>query len=362
MDYAQQLLEQKKHHDKFTEMKSKIIKEMKALFKTAENAFAEIDFNGNGHIVEDDFFLTLLNYKLPYSKDEVKSLFKHEKWFIRVPNGKMNYESFKKSFFPLSVSGEEGNGKENENLDLNLDKFTDDKAKSGVLIDRMKKIEDLLKEKFSSYWTSIRKAFLDMDMDYDGFIIAEDIARQFGKDNNKLDFRDLRTLIKNRDSKRKGQIDFKDFCRWMGGAIEPSETFYFRHDSLRNPQYEDNQIKQEKNNGDNKKKVSDKIMNSDLMKRILDKVQTQWKTLKKAFSDLNQGKNGWISEVDLKKYLTNWGFNITDDQFNEFYNFLDFDKDGHITYDDFKKSVGSVISPVEFLYFRQDLPPQKLLR
>lgn len=196
-------------------------------------------------------------------------------------------------------------------------------------------------------------------MDYDGFITAEDIARQFGKDNQKLDFRDLRTLIKNRDSKRKGKIDFKDFCKWMGGAIEPSETFYFRHDSLRNPGYEDNLMRQSKSNGEFKKMVSDKIMNSNLMKRILDKISTQWKTLKKAFSDLNQGKNGWISEVDLKKYLTNWGFNITDQQFQEFYEFLDYDKDGHITYEDFKKSVGSVISPVEFLYFRQDLPPQR---
>ena len=34
-------------------------------------------------------------------------------------------------------------------------------------------------------------------MDYGWFITVEDIARQFGKDNQKLDFRDLRTLIKN---------------------------------------------------------------------------------------------------------------------------------------------------------------------
>ena len=231
-----------------------------------------------------------------------------------------------------------------------------------MVIARMKKIEDLLKQKFSNNWVSIRKAFLDIDMDYDGYITAEDIARQFGKDNQKLDFRDLRTLIRNRDSNRKGKIDFKDFCRWMGGAIEPSETFYFRHDSLRNPQYEDNLAKQTKSHGEFKKIVSDKIMNSDLMKRILDKISTQWKTLKKAFSDLNQEKMGWISEVDLKKYLKNWGFDLTDEQFREFYNFLDYDKDGHITYDDFKKSVGSVISPMEFLYFRQDNPPQKIIR
>jgi len=264
-----------------------------------------------------------------------------------------------KSFFPHSFIGEE---QEEEKDEINFEQISDDKVKSDILVARMKKIEELLRQKFSNNWTSIRKAFLDIDMDYDGYITAEDIARQFGKDNKKLDFRDLRTLIKNRDSKRKGKVDFKDFCRWMGGAIEPSETFYFRHDSLKNPQYEENLVKQNKSSGESKKIVSDKIMNSNLMKRILDKISTQWKTLKKAFSDLNQGKNGWISEVDLKKYLVNWGLNITDEQFTEFYNFLDYDKDGHITYEDFKQSVGSVISPVEFLYFRQDLPLQKIVR
>jgi len=84
-------------------------------------------------------------------------------------------------------------------------------SKSEILVSRMLKIEKLLKEKFSNNWVSIRKAFLNLDTDYDGFITAEDIARQFGKDDQKLDFRDLRTLVLNRDSQRKGKINFKDF-------------------------------------------------------------------------------------------------------------------------------------------------------
>jgi hypothetical protein len=55
---------------------------------------------------------------------------------------------------------------------------------------------------------------------------------------------DLETLMKNRDVRKKGRIDFKDFCRWVGTTIEPSEGFYFRHDSVKNPQYEQNVKKQ----------------------------------------------------------------------------------------------------------------------
>ena len=65
----------------------------------------------------------------------------------------------------------------------------------------MLKIEKFIKEKFLNNFISIRKAFLRLDTDHDGFITAEDIARQFGRDDQELDFRDLRTLIKNRDSK-----------------------------------------------------------------------------------------------------------------------------------------------------------------
>ena len=76
-------------------MKSKICKEMKKLFKTAENAYLEMDFEGQGYIEQEDFFNTFLSYKLPYTKDEVLALFKHEKWFSFGTNSKMDYETFK---------------------------------------------------------------------------------------------------------------------------------------------------------------------------------------------------------------------------------------------------------------------------
>jgi hypothetical protein len=38
-------------------------------------------------------------------------------------------------------------------------------------------------------------------------------------------------------------INFKDFCKWIGISIEPAEDFYFRHDSFKNPGYETNQAR-----------------------------------------------------------------------------------------------------------------------
>ncbi len=49
-----------------------------------------------------------------------------------------------------------------------------------IITDRLKKLEKILKDKLSSNWESVRKAFLALDSDYDGYITVEDILRHFG--------------------------------------------------------------------------------------------------------------------------------------------------------------------------------------
>ena len=70
-----------------------------------------------------------------------------------------------------------------------------------------------MKDKFSNNWDSVRKAFLGLDTDYDGFITVEDILRNFGgqtqgaaKNNNEtnssgsFNFNDLKKLMIEKDS------------------------------------------------------------------------------------------------------------------------------------------------------------------
>jgi hypothetical protein len=49
-----------------------------------------------------------------------------------------------------------------------------------IIQERLKRLEKLLKVRFSNNWDSVRKAFLGLDTDYDGFITVEDILRYFG--------------------------------------------------------------------------------------------------------------------------------------------------------------------------------------
>jgi hypothetical protein len=81
---------------------------------------------------------------------------------------------------------------------------------------------------------------LDLDADHDGVISIEDFMRQLSSEREKINLRDLKKLLREKDSKSKGTLNYTDFSEWLGQAIHWSEGFYFRHDSIKNPAFEKN--------------------------------------------------------------------------------------------------------------------------
>ena len=84
---------------------------------------------------------------------------------------------------------------------------------------------------------SVRKAFLDIDENYDGFITAEDLAKLIGgaSGSNRFDFNLIKMLINIRNKNKNSKLNYTEFSGWLGNTIEPAEAFYFRHDSQKNP-------------------------------------------------------------------------------------------------------------------------------
>ena len=122
---------------------------------------------------------------------------------------------------------------------------------------------------------------------------------------------------------KKGSLSYADFSKWLGGAIHQPEGFYFRHDSIKNPPFEENLHKRVEKFGNihsGKQKLTSKelaekerLLSLDVEKTVIDKIQFQWKTLKKAFIDLNKEKTGSIMPQELKNYLKHWGIYLDDD-------------------------------------------------
>ena len=119
--------------------------------------------------------------------------------------------------------------------------FLSGSLKSQRVAEEVKKLDQALKAKLSIDFTSVRKAFLAIDDNHQGSIGAETLAKYLGASKQKnFDFTLLEILIKLNTKGLKTRINYNDFVSWLGSSIEPTETFFFRHDSKKNPQFEVN--------------------------------------------------------------------------------------------------------------------------
>ncbi|CDW71437.1 ef-hand calcium-binding domain-containing protein 6 [Stylonychia lemnae] len=328
-------------------------KELRNVYRGPDKAYASIDFTGIGSFNEIDFMNSMIVKKINVTPEELKDFF----FLTNMFKSPMNFDSFKKIFFPhLSMIQDDGGSDQEKREKQDKSMMKTNKGKQPEIIqERLKKLEKLLKDRLSNNWDSVRKAFLGLDTDYDGYITVEDILRYFGQDNKEFIFNDLKKLIMEKDSSKQGKLGYSDFSKWVGNSIHQSEGFYFRHDSVKNPQFERN-LENQGHINEMKKEISTQLMNEGLEKTIIEKIKSQWKTIRKAFIDLNKEKTGFIEAEELRFYFLHWGLTLTDAQFQFIFNKFDFDKDGKISYKDFHKSVGSEIHPGETLYFRQDKP------
>ena len=155
---------------------------------------------------------------------------------------------------------------------------------NNVVMARLKRIENVIKTKISSNWNQVRKAFLDIDSDYDGFITAQDLTELCG---GAFEIEELRMLMKCRGFDKTYQINFKQFCSWLGSALAPCEGFFFRHDSLVNPEYSLSMKKTKESSNAAADARNEKLQKQDLVRIVIEKITQQWKSIKAAFTKIN---------------------------------------------------------------------------
>jgi len=114
----------------------------------------------------------------------------------------------------------------------------------------------------------VRKAFLNLDTDHDGFISCEDILRYFGSDTE-LNINHLKKILNDKSSNSQGMLTYQDFSKWVGNSIHSLEGFYFRHDSIKNPYFERNLMKYEKM----RKHFNSKQKRQNMEKPVMDKIR-----------------------------------------------------------------------------------------
>ena len=115
----------------------------------------------------------------------------------------MDFDKFKKNFFPhLYLVQDPADDADDKEAMANRQEIRSNGEKQAQVIEeRVKKLERKLKEKFSNCYESVRKAFLALDTDYDGFITVEDILKYFGNETD-LNYNELKKLMIDKDSKK----------------------------------------------------------------------------------------------------------------------------------------------------------------
>ena len=86
--------------------------------------------------------------------------------------------------------------------------------------------------------------------------------------------------------------------------------------------------------------------------RFIEKLRSQYKTLSRAFTDMNKSKTGSISYEEFTDLLKAWGFDANEELMREIFNWLDSDKDNKISYEDLRSTAGLEVRPMEQLFFR----------
>lgn len=82
------------------QIRDRLRKEFWAMYRSAESAYASMDFEGTGYITERAFLDSIVvSSRLPFTTDQVKMYFDDYNLFGKGSPG-LNFDVFKKNFFP----------------------------------------------------------------------------------------------------------------------------------------------------------------------------------------------------------------------------------------------------------------------
>ena len=152
-----------------------------------------------------------------------------------------------------------------------------------------------------------------IDENHSGYITAEMLARYLGASKQKnFDFTLLEILIKLNTKGMKTRVTYNDFCAWLGSAIEPTETFFFRHDSKKNPQFEVNLRRNLEKNQPNQQAVSGIITQGNLKEKLISRTFSQHGSLKSVFDEWRMPAENYVHYERFRSLMEFWGFVATD--------------------------------------------------
>jgi len=85
---------------------------------------------------------------------------------------------------------------------------------------------------------------------------------------------------------------------------------------------------------------------------LIQRTFSQHVTLKGVYDEWRLPAESFVSFARFLELMQFWGFVATEEQVRDLYNWLDKDKDGQVSFEDMRETIGLDVSPKEAVYFR----------
>ena len=144
----------------------------------------------------DDLVDSKLAFRLPLTKSELSLFLRHETVFRR--KSQLDFDTFCRSLFPVLSKTHTGVADRGASESSSEDDKSTHSAvtssynlsfgassigaslRSHQIAANVRKLDKELKEKLSHHFVGVRKAFLELDQRYSGYITAQDLAKFLG--------------------------------------------------------------------------------------------------------------------------------------------------------------------------------------
>ena len=98
---------------------------------------------------------------------------------------------------------------------------------------------------------------------------------------------------------------------------------------------------------------------SNLKEKLIQRTFSQSATLKSVFDEWRLPAENYVQYERFAELMNFWGFIAPETEVRNLYNWLDQDKDGQLSFEDLRETIGLDVSPQEGVYFRQNIKNSK---
>ncbi|GMH85122.1 hypothetical protein TL16_g10130 [Triparma laevis f. inornata] len=199
--------------------------------------------------------------------------------------------------------------------------------------------------KLSDKFTTVRKAFMDMDKDRSGTLDYDELRAVIESTGYKVSDEVFEEVLEVFDTNMDGEIDYQEFLAQLKDSMQPQETggigAHLASKAGRNLGRQGPLVTTELNAA---QKAHGERSVGAALRFLCEKIHEKWTDIRKSFRMLDWDKSGTISATELRAVLDDCCYTTSDEVFQQVIDIFDSDGDGAISYNELLDTLKKVVN------------------